>query len=268
MTEKETLEGAEDFARMLLNSEGAGAPLKTGQKAKGKVIAVSGDDVFIDIGVKEDGVMDKKELGDAEINVGDEIEGFITSISSQGVKLSRYMNGDNIQALEEARDAEIPAEGKILGARKGGYDVEIMGRTAFCPGSQLGASGTPEELVGQKFSFLIRRVENNGRNIIVSRRALLDRLQKENLDSFMEKTNPGDIVEGTVARVAPFGVFVELAPSVEGLAHVSQLAWSRVENPGDFFSPGDPIKVKFLGKEVDDKGRTRLSLSVKQALED
>ena len=268
MAEKENLEPTEDFAKMFLDSETANKTLAPGQKAKGVVIAISGDDVFLNIGMKEDGVMDRKELGDREINIGDEIEGFITSVSSQGVKLSKYMNGDNIQALEEARDTELPVEGKIKGARKGGYDVEIMGKTAFCPGSQLGVNGTPEELTGQKFAFLISRIENNGRNIVVSRRKLLDKEQRENLERFLERTKPGDIIEGRATRVAPFGVFVELAPGVEGLAHISQLAWSRVDNPEELFAPNDIVKVKFLGRETDDKGRDRLSLSVKQALDD
>lgn len=268
MAEKENTELEENFAEMLATSEEANRPLRSGQKVKGKVIAVNGDDVFVDIGVKEDGVMGRKDLGDKEPEIGDEIEAFITGISSQGIKLSRYMEGASVAALEEAKENGIPVEGKIRNVCKGGFQVEVMGKTAFCPGSQMALNAPAEELVGKTYPFAVTRVENNGRNIVVSRRALIEKEQKENLDKLLEAVKPGDIVEGKITRVAPFGVFIELAPGVEGLAHISQLSWSRVEKPEELYSPGDVVKAKFLSHETDEKGRSRLSLSVRQALGD
>lgn len=264
--------GQENFEEMLAQHEAQSAKPRTGEKISGKIIAISGDDVFVDVGLKEDGVMDHKEILDAEGNetaaVGDMVEAFVVGISSQGVKLSRSMSGSGVAALEEARDAAIPVEGRVKGACKGGYQVEIMGKTAFCPGSQMEIASQDEDLAGKQMMFLITKIENHGRNIVVSRRALIERERKENLDKLLAGLKIGDIVEGSVTRLAPFGVFVELAPHVEGMIHLSELEWSRVENAADVVSPGDTVQVKLIALNNDDKGRLRIALSRKQALGD
>lgn len=271
MSEENSVENQETFAEMLAREEMASPALKPGQKVEGRIIAITGDSVFVNVGLKEDGVMDFKEILDSEgkptVGPDDKIEAWVVGLSSQGIRLSRSMAGSGIEALEEARDAALPVEGRVKGQCKGGYTVETLGKTAFCPGSQMEMppSGKPEDVVGRQMLFLITRIENRGRNIVVSRRALLERERQENLEKLLESLKVGDTVEGRVSRMAPFGAFVELAPAVEGLVHLSELSWSRVGAPDEAVSLDDNVRVKVIAIGKDEKGNTRISLSRKQA---
>lgn len=264
-------EGVEDFAAMLAAHETSGHRLQTGQKVTGTVIAITGDSVFVDVGIKVDGIMERKDILDAEgketAGPGDAVEAWVIGVSSQEIRLSRSMSGSGVAALEEARDAGLPVEGRIAGTCKGGYTVEVMGKTAFCPGSQIGLAATEEaeSLVGRTLQFLVIRVENRGRNIVVSRRALLDRERQEQLEVLLEKLNVGDTVEGKISRFAPFGAFMELDSAVEGMIHLSELSWSRVGAPDEAVSIGDTVRAKVLSISKNDKGQVRISLSRKQA---
>lgn len=259
----------ENFEEMLAMHEASAPRLQTGQKVTGKVITVSGDSVFVDVGVKQDGVLDRAEILDAEgretVAPGDSVSAWIVGVSPQGIRLSRSMIGSGIAALEEARDAGLPVEGRVKATCKGGYEVEVLGKNAFCPGSQMEAAEDPESVVGRQMQFLITRIENHGRNIVVSRRALIERERRENLDKLLSSINIGDTLEGKISRLVPYGAFIELAPSVEGLAHISELSWSRVSTPDEVVSPGDPVRVKVMSLVKDDKGQMRIGLSPKQA---
>lgn len=272
MTESNMMESGESFAELLAQHESASAAkLQTGQKVSGTVITISGDSVFVDVGLKQDGVMDRSEILDADgaetVKQGDTVEAWVVAISPQGLRLSRSMTGFGMAALEDAKEAQIPVDGKVRGTCKGGYQVDVLGKTAFCPGSQMENFGDAqaEDLVGRQMQFLITRIENHGRNIVVSRRALVEKERRENLDKLLASINIGDTVEGRVTRLAPFGAFVELAPAVEGLVHISELSWSRVGNPDEAISIDDAVRVKVTGVAKDEKGQTRISLSVKQA---
>jgi small subunit ribosomal protein S1 len=235
------------------------------------IIAMSGDSVFLDVGVKRDGIMDKKDILDAQgqpaADIGDTVEAWVVAMNAQEIRLSRSMSGSGVAALEDARDSAIPGEGRISGVCKGGYTIEVLGKSAFCPGSQMDAASLqePDELVGRTLQFLVTRVENRGRNIVLSRRALVERERRESLESLLAGLKVGDLLDGTVTRLAPYGAFVELAPSVEGMTHISELSWARIETPEEAVKPGDRIKVKLLALQQDAKGNMRISLSHKQA---
>jgi small subunit ribosomal protein S1 len=158
-------------------------------------------------------------------------------------------------------------EGRISGICKGGYTVETLGKSAFCPGSQMDTASlqAPDNLVGRTLQFLVTRVESKGRNIVLSRRALVERERRESLENLLASLKIGDIIEAAVTRLAPYGAFIELAPSVEGMAHISELSWAHIENPEEAVKPGDRIKVKLLAIDQDNKGNTRIALSRKQA---
>lgn len=264
-------EGFEDFAAMLAAHGTSSGRLQPGQKVTGTVIAVTGDSVFVDVGIKVDGIMDRKDILDAEgkesAGPGDSVEAWVIAVSPQEIRLSRSMSGSGVAALEEARDAGLPVDGRVTAACKGGYSVEVLGKTAFCPGSQMDAAalGDAESLVGRSLQFLIIRVESRGRNIVVSRRALLEREREEQLDKLLESLSIGDTVEGRITRLAPFGAFLELAPAVEGMIHLSELSWSRVGAADEVLSPGDLVRAKVLAISKSDKGQVRISLSRKQA---
>jgi Ribosomal protein S1 len=264
-------EGAEDFAAMLAAHDTASNRLQPGQKVTGTVIAITGDSVFVDVGIKVDGIIDRKDILDAEgnesVKPGDSLEAWVTGVSSQEIRLSRSMSGSGVAALEEARDAAVPVDGRITAVCKGGYTVDVLGKQAFCPGSQLGVATSEDaaEVVGRSMPFLVIRVENRGRNVVVSHRAIVERERAEQLDALLESLKPGDMVEGKITRFAAFGAFMELAPSVEGMIHLSELSWSRVGAPDEAVSLGDTVRAKVISISKDSKGHVRISLSRKQA---
>lgn len=264
------------FAEMLAEHEREEAPrisLSPGQRVSVRIVAITGDTIFVSTGSKVDGIVDREELevdGELPVQVGDSLDLYVVTVSPQEVKLSKILRGaGSISALEEAKEAGLPVEGKVTGQVKGGYAVDVMKRRAFCPSSQidLRQPEDPEAPVGKTYPFLITRLEKGGRNIVVSRRTLLDREQAENRDALLAQVHVGDVREGAVSRLAPFGAFIELAPGVEGLAHLSELSWARVGQADEAVSVGDMVRFKILGIDKNEKG-VRISLSLKQVTDD
>ncbi len=181
------------FADLLEAHSGAAETVRTGERVKATVVAIGEDTVFVATGAKVDGLVDRKELEDAEGNlpvaVGDVLELYVVSANANEIKLSRAMGGQvGLAQMEDALNAGIPIEGKVTGPCKGGFNVEVLKRRAFCPASQmdLRPGAEPDSFTGQTFQFLITRLEQNGRNIVVSRRMLLEREQAEALSALME----------------------------------------------------------------------------------
>ena len=276
MSEQDTRQnGEENFEAMLDAYTGSmSETLRVGDKVKGAVISITADSVFIDTGTKIDGVAERAELlndeGELTVAEGDEVELFVVAVSATEIRLSKAVGGaGSISMLEDAFNGNLPVEGRVMATRKGGFDIEVLKRRAFCPVSQIDARfvENAEEYVGQTFQFQIIKFEQNGRNVVVSRRALLEREIEEKREEFLKDVKEGDQLDGTVSRLAAFGAFVELAQGVEGLVHLSELSWSRVSAADEAVSPGDTIRVKILGMETDKKGQLRISLSAKQVQE-
>ncbi len=264
------------FAQMLEEHEREEKPqsrLNPGQRVSARVVAITSDTVFVSTGAKVDGIVDREELlidGELPCKVGDTIDLYVVTATAQEVKLSKMLRGSgNISALEEARDAGLPIEGKVTAQVKGGYSIDIMKRRAFCPGSQIDLRplDDPESVVGKTMTFIITRLEKGGRNIVVSRRALLEREQAESREAVLSALKVDDVIEAVVVRVAPFGAFVDLGGGVEGLVHVSELAWGRIASADEAVSLGDKLRVKVTGIEQTDKG-LRISLSAKKVMDD
>lgn len=265
----------QSFAEMFEASEmEMKSDLRVGERIKGRVITVSEEMVYVDTGTKSDGVIERQELLDKDgtftLREGDEVELFVVSVQGGQIRLAKALGGEGgLEQLRQAMEEGIPVEGRIKETCKGGFRVRVLDKTAFCPLSQVDRRPVedPEALVGETMNFLITKLEERGRNIVVSHRALLDRELAETLATFLDTTKVGDVLQGTVTRLAPFGAFVELAPGLEGLVHVSELGWSRNVSPDDVVSIGDLVTVKLL--KVDDQGKgIRLELSMKQAMED
>lgn len=276
MTEENTTEQENtSFADMLAQQEEehAGIRLEPGQRVKVTVVAVTADTVFVSTGSKVDGIVEKVELeqdGVSEVKVGDELDLYVVHVSAQEVRLSKVVRGaGNLSALENAKAAGLPVEGKVTAVIKGGFSIDIMRRRAFCPTRQIDLRPVekPEDFVGKTFSFIITKLEQGGRNIVVSRRVILEAAQAENLQGFLDGVKDDDVLEGTVQRLTPFGAFVELAPGVDGLVHVSELSWSKVQKPDEVLSVGETVRVKYLGAKKEEKG-TRISLSIRRVSED
>ena len=267
----------ENFASMLENFCPADRrEIRPGERVRGRVLAVGKDLVFIDAGMKIDAVVERAELTDAEGNLlcaeGDELELFVTRVAEQEIRLSRAIAGaGGMQMLREAFRQGAPVEGRVRELCKGGYQVELLQRRAFCPLSQIDLApvADPAVHVGATYPFLITRLEDRGRNIVVSRRALLAREREALQRQFLDGVTSGDVLEGTVTRLAPFGAFVEIAPGLEGMVHVSEIGWSRVEHPEAVLQPGERVRVKLLQIEAAGKnGQPRIALSIRQLEED
>lgn len=249
-----------------------GDDLATGDRVEGEIISIGETSVYLATGTKSDGVVSKAELldknGEFSLQVGDKVKLYVVSITESEVILSKAMSGDGQDAMvEDAYRSRTPVEGKVSENIKGGFRVDIMGKRAFCPVSQMDIKyvENPEDYLGQVLHFLITRFEEKGRNIVVSRRDLLNEQIKEERNLFFSKNTEGDIVQGKVTKLMPFGAFIELIPGVEGLAHISELSWSRVEKPEEILRTGDTINVKLLKVETKDgKDAPKISLSLKQ----
>ena len=253
---------------------GMNEDIQVGDRIRGEIISIGQDAVYMDTGTKIDGVVEKPELldenGELPYSAGDIIELYVVAMTESEVRLSKALSGiGGIQHLQEAFHNKIPVEGKVQETCKGGFRVEILKQRAFCPVSQIDINyvETPEDFVGQAFEFLVSRFEENGRNIVVSRRALLEKELEKTRAAFYEILKTGETYTGKVTRIMPFGAFVELAPGVEGMVHISELSWSRLEKPEDLVAPGDTLTVRVIKIEKSDrKGQKKIGISAKQAL--
>ena len=273
---EKTTSSDENFAELFEQySEGAGDSVRLGDQLQGTVISIGEKSVFVDTGTKIDGVVDREELldehGECTCAVGDSLTLYVVARSEHEIVLSKAISGvGGLTLLQEAFDNKVPVEGMVMEACKGGFTVQIMKRRAFCPVSQIDNHYVEdtEPFIGNTYEFLITRLEENGRNIVISRRSLLERQQKEAAQSFMQEVSVGDILEGKVVRIKEFGAFVELVPGVEGMVHISELSWSRVQRPEDVVALGEKVKVRLLGIDQLDNGQLKISLSMKQAMTD
>ncbi len=261
----------ESFAEMFeAYAAGMNDDLRVGDKIRGRIIAVGEESVFVDTGTKADGVVDVSELrdetGQLPYKKGDELDLYVVSVDENEIRLSRAIAGvGGLNMLKEAQAGAIPVEGKVTGTVKGGFQIEVLKRRAFCPISQIDTAyvDQPEQYVGQTFQFLIKKLTEGGRNIVVSRRELLEAEQEQARKIFMQTLEIDSVFTGRVTRLMPYGAFVELAPGVEGMVHISELSWSRLEKPEEVVKPGDKIQVKVLRIEPGKKQK-KIALSVKQ----
>jgi small subunit ribosomal protein S1 len=259
-------EHEEDFASLLGDSlKAAEKTFEPGDRVRAEILALGGEDAIVAIGPGKEGVVASAELVGRK--AGERLELFVTSVRHSQVRLSINPTDKNIcQDLKEAFETSRPVEGRVSEVCKGGVRVSVRGKSAFCPISQLDLKRveTGAEFVGKTFVFRITEFKEEGRNVVLSRRKLLEEDQTRSLAAFLDKNPDGSVVEGKVSRLEKFGAFIELLPGVEGLAHISELAWSRVESPSDLLSPGQTVAVKILKRETVE-GRLKISLSIKQA---
>ncbi len=257
----------EDFAA-LFEASGQPAVFKTGQTVEGLVVLIGRDVLFVDVGGKSEATMELAELrddaGELTVKVGDTVQGVVVS-TRDGVKLSRKLaqKAASRRQLEEAFHAGLPVEGRVEAANKGGYDIRIGGQRAFCPISQIekGFTDDPEVHVGQLYTFKITEYAEDGRNVIVSRRALIEDDERTQEAEVRKLVVPGADLPGRVASVQGYGAFVDLGGGVQGLLHVSEMGWSRVADPASVVQPGDEITVRVLSVD-NEKGR--IALGTKQ----
>jgi small subunit ribosomal protein S1 len=257
----------EDFAAMFEASLKA-KRIERGQTIEGTIVAIGPEVAFIDVGGKGEATIEIGELkdaeGDIEVAVGDRIQATVVSTVG-GLTLSRKLarGAATQRQLEDAFHTGLPVEGKVEQAVKGGYEVSIARQRAFCPISQIDTVRTtdPSAHEGRVYRFRIIEYKEGGRNLVVSRRALLEEEQRDVRQSIVA----GAVMTGRVTSVREFGAFVDLGGGVQGLLHVSEMGWSRVSDPSSVVKPGEEITVKVL--RVDD-GQQKISLGLKQLTAD
>ena len=260
----------EDFAQMFEASIQA-KRIERGQTLEGTIVAIGEEVAFVDVGSKGEATMDLVELRDPEghldVAVGDRIQAVVVSTAG-GLTLSRRLarGAATDRQLEDAFHTGLPVEGKVERAVKGGYEVRIGRQRAFCPFSQIGTPATdPPAHEGLVYQFRIIEYSEGGRNIVVSRRALVEEEQRARAAEVRRSIVAGAVMTGRVASVREFGAFVDLGAGVQGLLHVSEMGWSRVSDPSQVVKPRDEITVKVLRVD-DDKGK--ISLGLKQLTAD
>ena len=257
----------EDFAAMFAASLEL-AVFETGQTLQGVVVLIGRDVAFVDVGGKGEATMDLSELQDEDghltVEVGATVEGVVVS-TSDGVKLSRKLarGAATRRQLEDAYRAQLPVEGRVEKANKGGYEVRIGGQRAFCPISQIdsGFTSDPEVHVGQLYTFRIIEYKEGGKDLVISRRALIEEEERAQEVEVRTTIIPGADLPGRIVSVRPYGAFVDLGGGIQGLLHVSEMGWSRVSDPTTVVQPGDSVTVRVL--RVDDE-KGRISLGMKQ----
>jgi small subunit ribosomal protein S1 len=263
---------ADDFGALLDQSmRGIGRGVKVGDNFKGEILSIGKEQSFVSTGTPTDGIIPTMELWDenkqVKFRTGDLID--VVVLKTRDGEIQLRLKGAkglaDVDSLEDAFDMELPVEGKVLEAVKGGFRVSVLGKTAFCPISQIDHRAPTDTTIyiGNKYEFMITQFDKAGRNIVVSRRKVLDLQKAESEGEFMEKNKVGDIVEATITRLDTFGAFAEIAAGVEGLIHISEISWSRVAHPSEMLSIGMPVRVKILKME-DEGGRLRISLSLKE----
>ena len=241
-----------------------------GEDVAGHVVKISKESIFVELGGKSEGIVDAAEFLDDEgkitVEVGDRLELKVASVSD-AIYLSKGLKVTGAQALEILQDAYrngLPVEGRVSGVNKGGLDVEISGVRAFCPVSQieLGFCENPEAHIGERYTFRIQSFEERGRNIIVSRRALLEEEREEQARQVLETLNVGDDREGTVTKIMDFGAFVDIG-GVDGMVHISEIAHYRLGHPSELLRVGQKVRVRVMRYETGPDGRLRISFSMK-----
>jgi small subunit ribosomal protein S1 len=270
MPEKE-MEEKESFEELLkASSETPGRKLFPGDKVSGKVLKVSKDAIFVDLGGKSEGIADLQEFLDKEgnptIKQGDWVEMRVASIRD-GIHLTKGMKvqgPDSLDILREAKENLIPIEGRVASVVKGGFQIDLSGIRAFCPLGQIDLAfcEKPEEHVGARYPFRIMEIKEKGKNIIVSRRALMEEEREKKSKETLATLKPDLECEGKVTKLTAFGAFVDIG-GIEGMVHISEISHGRINHPSEILKPGQQVKVKVMKIEADKEGRPKISLSVK-----
>jgi small subunit ribosomal protein S1 len=251
--------------------------LEIGTKVTGKILSIGKQFAIIDINAKNEAMMKIEELMDAKNTLvkkpGDVIEAYIVSLANHEIMLSTALSNagkggkTGMEELRAAMKNKTPIEGKVTGVNKGGFNIRIMGHRAFCPISQIDLKRVedPTQFLNASLPFVITQITEGGRNIVVSRLPLLSDGLLSVLDGLAREIPEKKVYTGTITRIAPFGLFIDLG-EIEGLAHISEVAWDRTEDLNKDFEVGQKVTCIVLGIEKKEPLRnSKISLSLKQA---
>ena len=264
----------ESFAELFEQSQSAIAKLKPGAIVTGIVVEIRNDVVVINAGLKSEGIVPieqfKDEKGELEVQVGDEVKVALDALEDGfgETKLSREKAKRSMvwDTLEEAFDKEETVTGMISGKVKGGFTVDIKDVRAFLPGSLVDVRPVrdPVYLEGKELEFKIIKLDRKRNNVVVSRRAVVETEFSEEREKLLERLVEGAVVKGVVKNLTDYGAFVDLG-GIDGLLHITDMAWKRVRHPSEVVNVGDELDVRVLKF---DRERNRVSLGLKQLGDD
>ncbi|MCU0288512.1 MAG: S1 RNA-binding domain-containing protein [Acidobacteria bacterium] len=270
----------DSFAQLMEESFKPARTMQIGDEIQATVIGFDNENIFLDLGTRLDGILKRRDLSEKEnkkITEGQTLTVYVTG-KGEGIWMcsNRIGGGDTrgedtqyntvLTALEDAYNRNIPVEGKITGISKGGFEVQVMGMQAFCPLSQIDKHycDNPDAHLNKIYTFEIIEFKEEGPNIVLSRRELLAHEEKKRAELLWQKVEEGAVYQGTVAAVREFGAFVDIG-GIEGLLHISEIAYERINNAADVLSVGQKLDVVI--KNIDRPNR-KLSLSAKSLLVD
>jgi small subunit ribosomal protein S1 len=257
----------EEYEQMLAAYDETMQDIREGEIVSGKVIQVSESDVMIDVGFKSEGVIPITEFGEPlNVKVGDAVDVFLESMENQeGQLVLSKQKADFMKVwdtIKEAYENGTLVDGRIQRRIKGGMVVDLFGVDAFLPGSQVALRPVPDldKLIGDIFSFKIIKLNKMRRNIVISRRVVLEEERAKAKAKIIKELEVGQVREGTVKNITDFGAFIDLG-GIDGLLHITDMSWGRVSHPSELVAIGDVLKVKVLNF---DRERERISLGLKQ----
>ncbi len=257
----------EEYQAMVEMYDSTIKDIKEGEVLTGRVIGVTRNDVLVDVGFKSEGIIPIDEFPmPLNIKVGDTIEVYLEQIEDKnGQLILSKQKADFMRVWEmirEIHDAGSTTEGRVMRRIKGGLVVDIMGVDAFLPGSQVALRQVPDfdALIGEPMEIKIIKLNKSRRNIVVSRRMVLENEREKMRESLLSEISVGQIRQGIVKNVTDFGVFIDLG-GVDGLLHITDMSWGRIRHPSEVVSLGQSIDVKIL--DFDEK-TSRISLGLKQ----
>jgi small subunit ribosomal protein S1 len=258
---------ADDIATMTALYEGTLSNISEGEIVKSKVLRVTDTAVILDVGFKSEGAVAIDEFKDpGSLKEGDEVEVFLEHLEDQeGAVVLSKKKADFMRVWEKIREAhekDEAVQGTLIKKIKGGVVVDLMGVDAFLPGSQIALRRVPniDELLGQRFEFKIIKLNKRRRNIVVSRRVLLEAERKTKRDVLMKELQVGQVRKGVVKNITDFGAFIDLG-GVDGLLHITDMSYGRVSHPSEMVQIGHELEVKVLDIDWE---RERISLGLKQ----
>ncbi len=265
------------FAELLNQESVPDVEIRRGSQVSGviSVISATSDNVLIELDAQHTGVMDKNQIynekGEQQYHVGDRITAYVVTYTADEIHLSLRLSASK-QSIDDLRNAlqmQLPVLGKVTGENKGGFEVTVMGKRCFCPVSQIDTRfvSNKVEFMGRDFNFLIEKIEEGGRNIVVSRAKLLRKEAELKIAELEERKDQDIILDGIVTDLRDYGAFIDLG-GFDGFLHVSEMSYARVNRASDFLQKGDKVRVKLQKIETTADGKRRISLSMKAIQED
>jgi small subunit ribosomal protein S1 len=273
-TEQSKKDASDEFAELLDKEHSRPTHVRVGQQIDGKIISfTSSNDVLVDLPNFQTGVIERNQLldenGQPKYREGDRITAYVTSTRGGSIGLSLHLSKSKNAAndIRMAWENKLPIKGKVVKENKGGFEVSIFGKHAFCPFSKMTLRfvADKQQFIGNEYEFMVETFEEGGRNIVLSREAMLLQEQQTRLQQLKDGIGRDSIWDGTIVDIKDFGAIVEVG-GIEGLIHISEISHSRVARVHDILNRGEKVKVKVLNIEEGD--RPRISFSMKQALDD